>query len=61
MKIFNVDFPMWPVPSCLIIAAENEDQAREIATKTITHTAILGIKEVDISNPTVIIYESGNY
>lgn len=62
MKIFKVDFdPMWPVPSGLIIAAENHIEASSIASKTITHTKEFTVKEVDVSNPCVIFYESGEY
>ncbi len=62
MKIFKVDFnPEWPVPSGLIIAAENHNKASIIASKTITHTNEFTIKEVDVSEPCVVFYESGNY
>lgn len=41
MKIYSIDFaPMWPVPSCLIIAAENETNALKLAEETITHTEV---------------------
>lgn len=61
-KIFEVDFKsMYPVPSGLIIAADSKEEALKIATKTIKHTDIREIKEVDISKSGVIFYESGDY
>lgn len=62
MKIYKVDFtPMWPVPCGLIIAAHTAQEASDIASKTVTHTKMLTIKEVDITEPCVIFYESGDY
>ena len=52
---------MWQVPCGLIIAANNEKEALEIATKTIKHDKVREIKEVNIEEPTVIFYESGDY
>ena len=63
MKIYTIDFsPMWPVPSGLVILAENEEQALEIAKETVKHTEVRGILEVhEIDEPKVIFYESGDY
>lgn len=62
MKIYSIDFaPMWPVPSCLIIAAENETNALKLAEETITHTEVRWIKEIDTSKACVIKYESWDY
>ena len=62
MKIYTVEFdPMWPVPSGLIIAANNLIEAHLIAAKTIRHTDKFTVKEVDTSNPCVVFYESGDY
>jgi hypothetical protein len=62
MKIYTVDFnPIYPVGGCLIIAAENIQQAHLIATKTITHTTVFDVKEIDISKPKIICYLSGDY
>jgi len=62
MKIYKVDFePMWPVPHGLIIAAHGIDECDKIARQTITHTEEFIITEVDITEPCVIFYESGNY
>lgn len=64
MKIFTVDFePMWPVPSGLIIAAKNKEEAFKIAQETIKHTKISleDVAEVNIKKPCVIFYESGDH
>jgi len=62
MKIFEVDFtPLWPVGGCLIIAANNIEEATEIAKKTITHTQVKEVREIAINEPKVIIYQSGDY
>lgn len=62
MRIYKVDFdPMWHVPCGLIIAAHGIDECDKIARKTINHTKEFTIKEVDITEPCVIFYESGDY
>jgi hypothetical protein len=62
MRIYKVEFePMWPVPYGLIIAAHGIDECDKIARKTIIHTKEFTIKEVDIIEPCVIFYESGDY
>jgi len=62
MKIYEVDFEgMYPVGNTLIIAAENDEEAKKIAEKTVTHTKVDSIKQVDITKPCVIIYLDGNY
>ncbi len=62
MKFFEADFQAeWPVPCGLIIAAENEEQAMEIAEKTVTHTNVRSIREIDVTEPRVMFYRSGNY
>lgn len=62
MKIYKVHFEaMYPIGCCLIIAAENYYEAEQIAEKTITHTTIENIEEVDISKPCVVEYLSGDY
>ncbi len=62
MKIYNVDFKaMYPVGNVLIISAENEEQAREIALKTIIHTKPERITEIDINTPCVVAYLSGEH
>jgi histidinol dehydrogenase len=38
MKLYQIEFKgMWPVPSGLIILADDEAQAHSIACDTITH------------------------
>lgn len=62
MKIYKVDFnPIYPVPSGLILCAKDEKEAIDIARKTITHTQVLGIEELDIKESKVLFYESGDY
>jgi|JI9StandDraft_1071089.scaffolds.fasta_scaffold11497_10 hypothetical protein len=62
MKIWKVNFkPLYPVLSCLIIAAPTPEKALELAEATCTHTQIIGIEEVDISKPCIVLYESGDY
>lgn len=61
-KLFNVDFEgMWPVGNCLIIIANDKNEAEIIAKKTILHTSIFEITEVDMSESKVVIYLSGDY
>jgi hypothetical protein len=64
MKIFEVEFePVYPIGCALIIAAETFEQARDMAYEQIEHrdkTPIV-VKEVDISQPKVIVYLSGDY
>jgi hypothetical protein len=62
VRVFNVIFEgMWPVGECLVIAARDESEAAKIAGDTIKHTNEFVIKEVDISQPGVIVYLSGDY
>ena len=63
MKIYQVEFePMWPVPSGLIIIANNIDEARGLAEKTIEHVKDLEIKEIELTGKAqVLFYESGDY
>lgn len=62
MKIFKVDFKgIYPVGNCLIIAANNQDEATEIASKTIAHTKEFTVRELVIEKPCVIAYVSGDY
>jgi hypothetical protein len=62
MRIYKVKFdPVWPVPCGLIIAARGIDECDKIARETITHTKEFTIEEVDITEPCVIFYESGEY
>ena len=63
MKIYIIDFdPKWPVPSGLVILAESEEQALEMAKETVKHTDVKGILEIhEINEAKVIFYESGDY
>ena len=64
MKLFEVDFePMWPVPSGLIILANNKLEAWEIANKTLAHVTVVpdNVKEIIMDKPKVIFFESGDY
>lgn len=62
MKIYKVEFdPIYPVPCGLIIAAENEAQAREIAESALDGIAINEIKELDATTPGVLFFENGDY
>lgn len=62
MRIYSVEFEgAYPVGNCLIIAAESITQAREIAAKTIAHTDTFEVTEVDVDEPKVIVYLSGDY
>ncbi len=62
MRVFEVEFdPMWPVPSGLLIAAETLEEAMAIAHKTVKHTEVKEVNEVNLTKPGVIFYESGDY
>ena len=62
LKIYRVEFAgIYPVGNCLILAAFNQEQAEEMARKTITHTSKMDVNEITINDPKVIEYLSGNY
>jgi hypothetical protein len=62
LKIFRVEFDgMYPVGNCLLLSAENQEQAEEMAQKTISHTDIMVVNELTINEPQVIEYLSGDY
>lgn len=62
MKLFNVTFEgMYPVGNCLLLLAESEFLAVEMARSTITHTDKFDVKEVDMNEPKIVIYLSGEY
>jgi hypothetical protein len=62
LKIYKVEFQgIWPVGTCLVLAAFNREQAEEIAKKTITHTDKIVVNEMTINEPQVIEYLSGDY
>ena len=62
MKLFTVDFdPIWPTNCCLVILANNIDEAIEIADNTIKHITKFTVTEVQNDNPGVVVYLDGNY
>lgn len=62
LKIYRVEFEgMWPVGNCLVLSAYNQEQAEEMAKKTITHTDEMVVNEMTINEPQVIEYLSGDY
>jgi hypothetical protein len=53
---------MWSVPCGLVILANNEEEALELARETVKHTEVGGILTVqELDKPKVIFYESGEY
>lgn len=62
LKIYRVEFDgVYPVGNCLVLAAFNQEQAEEIARKTIIHTDQIVVNEMTINEPQVIEYLSGDY
>ena len=62
MKIYTVKFVgVYPVGSCLIIAAHDQREAEIIASETIKHTKDFVVDEVVVDKPKVIEYLSGDY
>ncbi len=63
MKLYTIDFdPMWPVPCGLVVLANNEQEALELARETVRHTEVRGVLKVqELDKPKVVFYESGNY
>ena len=62
IKLYEVHFePIYPVGGCLVVKAYNIDGAKRIASNTIKHTSVFEIEEIDIDNPGVIIYMSGDH
>lgn len=64
MRIYSIDFKgVWPVGSCLIIAASSKEEALSIAEKKIDWQplSINDVNEIDISKPCVIEFLSGDY
>ena len=62
LKIFRAEFkPINPVGGCLIIAADNLEEANNIAMATITHTNVFTVEEVVLEKSKVIEYLSGDY
>ncbi len=62
MKIFSVDFAgLYPVGNCLIILANDLEEAQKIALSTIMHTSVFTVREVSMEKPRVLVYISGDY
>jgi hypothetical protein len=62
MRIYKVEFEgVWPVSHGLVIAAHGIEECDKIVRKTLFHTKEFTIEEVDITEPCVIFYESGEY
>ena len=62
LKIYRVEFDgVWSGGNCLVLAAFNQEQAEEMAKKTITHTDEMVVNEITINEPQIIEYLSGDY
>lgn len=62
IKIYRCEFEgVWPVGNCLVLAAYDQEQAEEMAHKTITHTTEIVVSELEIKKPQIIEYLSGDY
>jgi hypothetical protein len=63
MRLYTIDFsPMWPVPCGLVILANNEEEALELARETVRHTEVRGVLVMqELDKPKVVFYESGEY
>jgi len=62
LKLYRVEFEgVWPVGNCLVLVAFNQEQAEEMAKKTITHTDEMVVNEITINEPQIIGYLSGDY
>jgi len=62
LKIYKCDFPAtWPVGCCLVLAAYDKPEAEKIARETIRHTDDIVVNEMELQNPQVIVYLSGDY
>ena len=62
LKIYRCEFDgVYPVGNCLVLAAYNQEQAEEMARKTITHTTEIVVNELALKEPQIIEYLSGDY
>jgi hypothetical protein len=62
MKLYKIEFdPEWPVPSGLIILAKSKLGALKIAKETLYHTEPKSVTLIEMDEPKVIFFESGNY
>ena len=61
LKLYTVDFePVYPVGCCLVLLAHDLEEAGEIAGKTIKHTGVFRVEEVEM-RAGVVQYVSGDY
>lgn len=61
LKLYSVKFEgVYPVGCHLFLFAESKKEAKEIAEKTITHTEVIGVREVKPKKG-VMSYASGDY
>jgi hypothetical protein len=63
MRLYTIDFnPVWSVPCGLVVLANNEKEALELARETVSHTEVRGVLVVqELDKPKVVFYESGEY
>jgi len=62
LKIFRVEFDgAYHVSNCLVLAARNQDEAEEMAKKTIAHTTDMVVNVMTINESQIIEYLSGEY
>lgn len=62
LKIYRCEFDgVYPVGNCLVLAAYSQEQAEEMARKTIVHTADVVVNELALKEPQIIEYLSGDY
>jgi hypothetical protein len=62
LKIYRCEFVgLYPTGSCLVLAAYNQEQAEEMARKTVSHTTEIVVNELDLKEPQIIEYLSGDY
>jgi len=63
MRLYTIDFnPVWSVPCGLVVLANNEEEALELARETVRHTEVRGVLIVqELDKPKVVFYESGEY
>lgn len=62
LKIYRCEFEgLYPVGNCLVLAAYNQEQAEEMARKTISHTTDIVVNELALKEPQIIEYLSGDY
>lgn len=66
MNIYTVDFEgIYPVGNCLLVRAENKEDAYKLAQLTIKHTSAFTVDDIEqihlTDEPQVLEYLSGDY